>query len=337
MGIAAAVVGLGYWGPNLARNVAANADLELVALCDSSPERLARVGRVYPAARTFSDLGELLRWRVPELLVVATPVATHHALASAALRAGSHVLLEKPLAASVREGEDLLEQADRLGLRLLVDHTFLFTPAVQEVRRQVSEGALGPLLYVDCVRIALGLFQPDVDVVWDLAPHDLSILEHVIGERPARIRAIGSSHNPRGIADMAHLHLDYADGLRAHVHVSWLSPVKIRRMILAGSRQSLIFDDLEPAEKVKLYDYGVSFDTSDLEARREVLISYRKGDMRAPALASTEALTAEMRHVVAVLRGEAEPIAPGSGGLSVLRLLDAASRSLAQAGQAVAI
>jgi predicted dehydrogenase len=336
LGIAAAVVGLGYWGPNLARNISASADLDLIALCDANPERLARMGRVYPAARAFTDLDELLRWRVPELVVVATPVASHQRLASAALRAGAHVLLEKPLAASVREGEQLVELAERHGRRLLVDHTFLFTPAVQEIRRQLAAGALGSLLYVDCVRIALGLFQPDVDVVWDLAPHDLSILQHVLGAQPERIRAIGSSHNPQGLADMAHLHLDYPGSLQAHVHVSWLSPVKIRRMILAGTRQSLIFDDLEPAEKIKLYDYGVSFDAGDPEARREVLISYRKGDMRAPALASTEALAAEVKHVAAVLRGEEEPVAPGMAGVSVLRILEAASRSLREDGEAVA-
>jgi predicted dehydrogenase len=337
MAITAGVVGLGYWGPNLARNLAAAPEFELVALCDLDAARLARVGATYPAARRFTDVGELLRGAPPELLVIATPVATHHALAGAALRAGCHVLLEKPIAGTSAEAEDLVRLAAAAERQLLVDHTFLFTGAVAEIARLHHAGTLGELLYVDSVRIALGLFQPDVDVVWDLAPHDLSILQHVLRMTPRTVRALGSSHNPHGMTDVAYLHLEYASGLHAHLHVSWLSPVKIRRMILAGSRHSLIFDDLEPAEKIKLYDHGVSFDVSDLEARREVLISYRIGDMRAPALPVTEALAAEMRHVAAVLREGVAPLAPASAGVSIVRTLEAAGESLRRDGQPIAV
>jgi predicted dehydrogenase len=335
--LTAAVIGLGYWGPNLVRNLAATPDFELMALCDSDPGRLARVGATYPAARRFSDVASLLRERPPELVVIATPVATHHALALAALRAGCHVLVEKPLAATSAEAEEVLRVADAADRRVLVDHTFLFTGAVAEVARQHTSGALGELLYVDSVRIALGLYQPDVDVIWDLAPHDLSILQHVLGMSPSRIRALGASHNPRGLIDVAYLHLEYPDRLHAHLHLSWLSPVKIRRMVFAGRRQSLVFDDLEPAEKVKLYDHGVSFDVNDAEARREVLVSYRKGDMRAPAVSGTEALAVEMQHVAQVLRGEAEPLAPGTAGLDVVRTLEAAEESLREEGRLITL
>lgn len=330
-------MGLGYWGPNLARNLAAAPEFGLVALCDTDPARLARVGATYPAATRFTDVEDLLRHEPPELLVIATPVATHHSLAMRALRAGCHVLVEKPIARNAAEADDLVRLAAAVGRQLFVDHTFLFTGAVAEVARQHQSGALGDLLYVDSVRIALGLFQPDVDVIWDLAPHDLSILHHVLGMPPQKVRALGSSHNPYALTDVAYLHLEYPTGLHAHLHVSWLSPVKIRRMIFAGSKRSLIFDDLEPAEKVKLYDHGVSFDVGDLEARRDVLISYRKGDMRAPALPMTEALAAEVRHLAGVLRDGVEPIAPASSGLSVVRTLEAAEESLRQDGLPVAL
>ena len=244
--------------------------------------------------------------------------------------------MEKPLARSSREAADLVRVAADAGRHVFVDHTFLFTGAVAEIARQHHQGALGDLLYVDSVRIALGLFQPDVDVIWDLAPHDLSILDHVLRMSPRTVRALGSTHNPHRLTDVAYLHLEYATGLHAHLHVSWLSPVKIRRMILAGRTRSLIFDDLEPAEKVKLYDHGVSFDVADLEARREVLISYRKGDMRAPALPMTEALAAELRHIAAVLRDGAEPVASAKAGLAVVRTLEAAEESLRRDGQPVA-
>lgn len=332
MPISAAVVGLGYWGPNLARNLAANPDFELIALCERDPVRLARVGAIYPSAARFTSLDDLLARRAPDLLAIATPVATHHALALQALQAGSHVVVEKPLALTSREGEEVLDLARLLGRRVFVDHTFLFTGAVAEIAQQVRSGALGDLLYVDSVRIALGLFQPDVDVLWDLAPHDLAILDHVIGRAPLVVQALGASHNPGGLVDVAYLHLDYGQGLQAHLHLSWLSPVKVRRMFFSGARQSLIYDDLAPAEKVKLYDHGVSFEVRDDATRNEMLVSYRKGDMRAPALPVTEALTTEMRDIAATLRGEKEPLTPGEAGLRVVRLLEAAEESLRRGG-----
>jgi predicted dehydrogenase len=237
----------------------------------------------------------------------------------------------------VEEGEKLLAVGDRMQRKVFADHTFLFTGAVEEMKRQVESGSLGEMLYVDSVRINLGLFQADVDVIWDLAPHDLSILQHLLGRPPKTVAAMGSSHNPRGTVDVAYLHLDYGDGLTAHLHLSWLSPVKVRRMIFAGTKQSLIFDDLEQDTKIKLYDHGVAFDVTDLESRRQVLVSYRKGDMRAPAISPSEALAVQTREIASVLRGEKAPRAPGADGLAVVRILSAASRSLRAGGERLKI
>lgn len=334
----AAVVGLGYWGPNLARNIAqASGDFELVGLCDRDDKRLSKLGDLYPGARRYRDFDELLHKEKPQLVCVASPVASHHALTKAALKAGAHVLCEKPLAATVAEAEELLGVAEQMGRRLFVDHTFVYTGAVQAIRKAYAAGALGDLFYVDSVRINLGLFQPDVDVIWDLAPHDISIISHVIDRRPQSVRAIGSAHNPTKLVDVAHLTLEYEGGVQAHLHVSWLSPVKVRRMIFAGTKSSLIYDDLEASEKIKLYDHGVNFDVSDLEARKKVLVSYRRGDMRAPALDNTEALSSEFRAIAATLRGGDNTPAMGSDGLNVLRVLAAAGRSLEQDGARVTI
>lgn len=338
----AAVVGLGYWGPNLARNLAASRDFTLAALCDKDVSRVERIGATYPAAARFTEVDELLRVTKPELVCIATPVESHAPLAKKALLAGAHVLVEKPLAPTSADCRDVLETAARVGRRVFVDHTFVFTGAVRELKRQVSGGHLGALLSIDGVRINLGLFQPDVDVIWDLAPHDLSILQAVIGKPPRAVRAMGSRHNPSGFADVAYLHLDYGDELTAHLHLSWMSPVKVRRMIFAGTRQSLIYDDLEPAEKVKIYDHGVEFDAvhprpDDLEARRQVLVSYRKGDMRAPNLPPREALAVELEEVGAVLRAEAISAASGEDGAAIVRVLEAAQRSLARDGSRVEV
>jgi predicted dehydrogenase len=334
--LTAAVVGLGYWGPNLARNFSASDEFRLVGLCDTSPVRLKKAAAHYPAATAAENLDDLLATK-PDLVVVAIPVAGHYEVARRCLEAGCHVLVEKPLTATVEEGEKLLAVGDRMQRKVFADHTFLFTGAVEEMKRQVESGSLGEMLYVDSVRINLGLFQADVDVIWDLAPHDLSILQHLLGRPPKTVAAMGSSHNPRGTVDVAYLHLDYGDGLTAHLHLSWLSPVKVRRMIFAGTKQSLIFDDLEQDTKIKLYDHGVAFDVTDLESRRQVLVSYRKGDMRAPAISPSEALAVQTREIASVLRGEKAPRAPGADGLAVVRILSAASRSLRAGGERLKI
>lgn len=334
--VKAAVVGLGYWGPNLARNFSASGDFRLVGLCDKSPARLQRAAALYPAAKPSDSLEGILGEH-PELVAIAVPVAAHYDLARRCLEAGCHILVEKPFTATVEEAEMLLELAEKVGRRIFVDHTFLFTGAVEEMKRQVGSGSLGDLLYIDSVRINLGLFQPDVDVIWDLAPHDLSILQHLLGKEPRTVSAMGSCHNPRSFVDVAYLHLDYGEGLTAHLHLSWLSPVKVRRMILAGTAQSLIFDDLDQEMKVKLYDQGVSFDVSDPESLRQVLVSYRKGDMRAPAVAGGEAIAAQLSEIAGVLGGRGSSRSDAKVGLSIVRQLAAASKSLRGNGKAVAL
>lgn len=334
--IRAAVVGLGYWGPNLARNISASGDFELIGLCDTNPTRLQKTSALYPAAVATDRLDALLA-KKPEFAVVAIPVAEHYDVARQCLEAGCHVLVEKPFTATTEEGEALLALAARVGRQVFVDHTFLFTGAVETIKQRLDARDLGDLLYIDSVRINLGLFQPDVDVIWDLAPHDLSILQYVLGRPPETVSAVGTSHNPRGTVDVAYLHLDYGSGLTAHLHLSWLSPVKVRRTIFAGERQSLIFDDLEQDLKIKLYDHGVAFDVTSLESRRQVLVSYRKGDMRAPAIAPSEALAVQVKEIAAAIRGEAQPRSTGADGLAVIAILSAATRSLALAGQPVSL
>ncbi len=331
----AAVVGLGYWGPNLARNFQASPDFDLVGLCDLDTRRVEKVGASYPGAQRFTALADLFQTAKPEIVAVATPVATHHAIAKAALEAGCHVLCEKPLASTVKEAEELVELAEKRGRNLFVDHTFTYTGAVRAIQGLVEKGTLGDLFYIDSVRINLGLFQPDVDVIWDLAPHDLSILSYVVGKRVTGVRAMGTSHNPRNFNDVAYLDLEYENGLTAHLHLSWLSPVKVRRMIFTGSKSSVIFDDLEMSEKLKIYDHGVSFDVSDVEKRRQVLVNYRRGDMRAPALDNKEALGTELAEIAAHIRGTGKAAALGADGLEIVRVLEASQKSLAKDGAKV--
>jgi len=331
----AAVVGLGYWGPNLARNFQASADFELVGLCDQNTQRLSKLADTYPTAKGYGTIEEMIKEAKPEIIAIATPVGSHYALAKAALEGGCHVLCEKPLASTVKEAEELCALAEKKGKKLLVDHTFTYTGAVRRIKELYANGTLGNLFYVDSVRINLGLFQPDVDVIWDLAPHDLSILNFVIGKRVKSVQASGAAHNPRGLADVAYVGLDYGDGLIAYLHLSWLSPVKVRRMIFSGTQSSLIYDDLEMSEKIKIYDHGVSFDVSDLEARKQVLVNYRRGDMRAPALDNREALGVEFKEIAGALAGRPSTVTTGVDGLDVVRVLEAAERSLKEDGKRI--
>ncbi len=333
----AAVIGLGYWGPNLARNFQSSEDFELVGLCDLDRKRVDKVGASYPWAKTFTSAEEMLHEAKPEIVAVCTPVGSHHPLVKMALDAGAHVLCEKPLAASVKESEELVALAERRQRRLFVDHTFTYVGAVRLIRDLYAKGALGELFYIDSVRINLGLFQPDVDVIWDLAPHDLSIVSYVVGKKVVSVQATGSSHNPRGFADVAYLDLRFEDGVTAHLHLSWLSPVKVRKMIFAGTKSSILYDDIEMSEKVKVYDHGVTFDVADIEKRKQVLVNYRRGEMRAPALDNKEALAVELRELARALRGEQADVATGDDGLQIVRVLEAAQTSLQRDGARISL
>jgi predicted dehydrogenase len=331
------MIGCGYWGPNLLRNFAESEAAEVRAICDLDTARLAAIGRRYPAARATSDYAELLKDPGIAAVVIATPVATHFPIARQALQAGKHVLIEKPLTASVREAEELIDLAAQNGLTLMVDHTFVYTGAVRKIKEIVDRGDLGELLYFDSNRINLGLFQRDINVVWDLAPHDLSIMDYIIGRQPQGLSAIGSCHIEQGIENIAYVLLKFADEFIAHFHFNWLSPVKIRRTLIAGTRKMILYDDIEPTEKVRVYDKGVTSTRGDgdKEAAYQTLVSYRTGDVWAPKLDPTEALRYVCDEFLEAIQETRPPLTDGAAGLRVVRLLEAAQQSIKQGGRAI--
>ena len=331
--IPVAVVGCGYWGPNLIRNFSACPRTKLVAVCDQDPARLERMTRTYPTAAGVSSFEDLLKRDDVEAIAIATPVKTHAPFALAALEAGKHVLVEKPLASSVRDAEAMVEAAAKRNLVLMVDHTFVFSPPVRKIKEYVESGELGELLYLDSVRINLGLFQHDVNVVWDLAPLDLSIVDYLLGRVPKSLSAVGATHANADLEDVAYLNLDFGDGLLASFHVNWLSPVKIRHFIVGGRKKSVVYNDLEQAEKIKVYDRGITV-SEDPEARRGVLVGYRTGDMSAPNLPGGEPLQDMVRHFATCIEEKKTPVTDGQAGLRVVRVLEAAQRSIkAQGGR----
>ncbi len=331
--IGVAVVGCGYWGTNLIRNVAASPLCDLVVLCDADRARLERGAAACPRAELLDNFEAVLACPSVEAVVIATPVATHAPLVHAALEAGKHVLVEKPMATSVREAEDLVHLANSRGLTLMVDHTFLYSPAVRRVKELIDAGELGDIYYIDSVRINLGLFQSDVNVLWDLAPHDLSIVDYLLGRLPRSVAATGSCHTGGDLEDVAYLNLDFGGNLLASFHVNWLSPVKVRHLMIGGSRKGLVYNDLNHWEPVKVYDRGITVAESP-EARRGVLISYRTGDVWSPHVEQTEPLQAVVRHFAECIRTGGRPQSDGEAGLRVVRILDAAQRSIkAQGGR----
>jgi predicted dehydrogenase len=328
------VIGCGYWGPNLLRNFAENERAQLRWICDLDQSRLAAMGRRYPAAQTTDDYLKVLSDAQLDAVAIVTPVATHFQIAKEALVAGKHVLAEKPLTATVGEAEELIDLAAANGLTLMVDHTFVYTGAVRKMKEIVNGGELGELLYFDSVRINLGLFQRDINVLWDLAPHDLSIMDYLIERQPEAVSAIGSCHIEQGIENIAYLMLRFADDFIAHFHFNWLAPVKIRRTMIAGSRKMILYDDIEPTEKVRIYDKGVTTNrTSDSEADYQTLVSYRTGDVWAPRIDATEALRYVVAEFLDSIRSARKPLTDGEAGLRVVRLLEAAQRSMKNGGQ----
>jgi predicted dehydrogenase len=333
------VIGCGYWGPNLLRNFAENERAQLRWMCDVDTKRLEHFGRRYPSARTTTDSERLFDDPGLGAVVVATPVSTHYDFARRALEAGKHVLVEKPFTASVREAEELIELAERNNLALMVDHTFIYTGAVRKIKEMVAGGELGELLYFDSTRINLGLFQRDINVVWDLAPHDLAIMDYLLDRRPLSLTATGSCHVERGIENIAYVMLRFPEEFIAHFHFNWLSPVKIRRTLIAGSKKMVVYDDIEPTEKVRVYDKGVlvtrAGEEADLEAAYQTLVSYRTGDVWVPKLDSTEALHYVCDEFLSAITEKRRPLTDGQSGLRVVRLLEAAQASISQEGRAI--
>ena len=330
------VIGYGYWGPNLVRNLAETEGAQVTRVTDLRPARLGLVSKRYPSVTVSTDFRDVINDPSIDAVAVATPVSTHFELALAALRAGKHVLVEKPMAASAVEAAALVEEAERRGLVLMVDHTFVYTAAVQKIRDLIQRGDLGDLYYYDSVRINLGLFQHDVNVLWDLAVHDLSIMDDLIGQTPTAVSATGLAHVPGKPENMAYMTMFFEGRLIAHVHVNWLAPVKIRRTLVGGSRRMIVFDDLETSEKVKVYDRGISLDPSP-ENVYQMLVGYRTGDMWAPQLAIAEALATETAHFVDCIEHRRQPRTDGRAGLRVVRLLEAATQSLAAQGRPVSL
>lgn len=330
------VIGCGYWGPNLLRNFAENETAHLSWICDLDQARLDSMARRYPSARTTIDYRQMVDDPELQAVAIVTPVATHYQLAKEFLRAGKHVLLEKPMTSTAREAEELIALAEQNGLTIMVDHTFVYTGAVRKMKELVSSGQLGDLLYFDSVRINLGLFQRDINVLWDLAPHDLSIMDSLIDRQPLALTALGSCHIESGIENIAYLVLLFPDDFIAHFHFNWLAPVKIRRTLIAGSSKMILYDDIEPTEKVRVYDKGVTASrVSDREAAYQTLVSYRTGDVWAPKLDSTEALKYVVADFLDALRLGRKPLSDGQAGLRVVRLLEAAQQSIKNGGMAV--
>jgi predicted dehydrogenase len=331
-----ALVGCGYWGPNLIRNFSVCPGTELVALCDRDPARLRKAAVFCPAARTVEVFNDLLADDAVEAVAVATPPQTHAALVRAALQAGKHVLVEKPLADSLRAAADLVHLAERSSRILMVDHTFVYSPAIRKVKELIDRGELGDLYYIDSVRINLGLFQSDVNVLWDLATHDLAIVDYLLGRLPLTLSAFGTSHTGSELEDVAYLSLDFGNGLVASFHVNWLSPVKIRHLIVGGSKKSLVYNDLDPSEPIKIYDRGITL-TEQPEERRGVLIGYRTGDVWSPRLEREEPLQNVVAHFAASIRDGTPPLTDGYAGLRVVRILDLAQRSIKAQGGRLAL
>ena len=328
------VIGYGYWGPNLVRNFSEVPDAQVVAVSDLDEQRLALVKARYPAIAITTDHETLLSNRDIDAIVIATPVASHYAIALQALSLKKHVFIEKPLTQTAAQGERLIEEADKHNLTLHVDHTFVYTGAVRKIRALVGDGEVGELYYYDSVRVSLGLFRPDVNVIWDLAVHDLSIMDYVFPFSPIAVSATGVSHVPGEPANIAYLTLFFENDAIAHLHVNWLAPVKIRRTLIGGNRKMIIYDDLEPSEKVKVYDKGITVNGSK-ESMYDVMIGYRTGDVWAPKLEVTEAILAEARYFIHCITHGERSITDGRAGLRVVRILEAATQSMNTRGRPV--
>jgi predicted dehydrogenase len=326
------VVGYGYWGPNVVRNLSNLDNADVLSVCDMSASARKRVHKAHPQIGVTADPAEVMASSEIDAVAVVTPVWTHYELAKSALENGKHVFVEKPFTSNTAQAEELIELAARKNLKIMVDHTFLFTGAVRKMRQLLDEDALGKLYYYDSTRVNLGLFQHDINVVWDLAPHDLSIMDYLIHQRPEAIVATGQSHL-NGLEDVAYITVYFPDKVIAHINVNWLSPVKVRTTLIGGEKKMLVWNDQAADEQVKVYDKGVS--VTSREGVYNLLVNYRSGDMWAPRLERTEALTHELSYFVDCILKNEDPVNDGKAGMHVVKMLEAASTSLRQRGALV--
>ena len=330
------LIGYGYWGPNLARNFNANPDLELSAISDFSADRLEAAGKLYPHVRLEKDADTVLKDPKVDAIAVATPVSTHFELAKQALLADKHVWLEKPMTEKVEQGEELIELAQKKNKTLLVDHTFVYTGAVRKVKELIENGELGDLIYYDSTRVNLGLFQQDVDVIWDLAPHDISIMDYLMPFKKLSVSATGCRYYGNGVIPKALLTIYMENNTLAHINVSWVSPVKVRQTLIGGNLKMILFDDNQPSEKIKVYDKGVDlYETK--ESLYHMKVQYRVGDMYAPKIEDLEALTYETTHFVDCLSHQKKPLTNGTAGLEIVKVLVASKASLEKNGAPVEV
>jgi len=326
------VIGYGYWGPNIVRNLRALEGCEVVGVCDQAAAARKRIQAAHPGVTVHSDYRELVKSPEVDVIAVITPVWTHHELTKAALENGKHVFVEKPFTSNVAQAEELINLAEKKRLQIMVDHTFLFTGAVRKIKKLLADGTLGKLYYYDSTRVNLGLFQHDCNVIWDLAPHDLSIMNHLLHKEAEAISATGQAHL-NGHEDIAFITAYYPDKMIAHVNVNWISPVKVRTTLIGGEKKMLVWNDLEADEKLKIYDKGV--DVKSQEGVYNLLVSYRSGDMWAPQVEQVEALKLELNYFLECLSHNKKPTNDGVAGLKVVKMLEAASESLRQRGALV--
>lgn len=329
------VIGYGYWGPNIVRNFHTHESSEVTSVCDKNPKCEERLRKVYPGISFTTNENDLLKATDIDLVAIVTPVWTHYELAKRALENGKHVFVEKPFTCSSTQAEELIELADRKNLKIMVDHTFLFTGAVRKIKELVDNKELGELYYYDSLRVNLGLFQHDVNVIWDLAPHDLSIMDYVIAAEPEAVVATGEKHL-NGVEDVAFITVYFPKHVIAHVNVNWLSPVKVRTTLIGGEKKMLVWNDLDVDEKIKIYDKGVSMSTNPSNLH-QLLVSYRSGDMYAPKVDQIEALRAETAYFLKCIEENKSPFNDGAAGLRVVRILEAADKSVRTRGEAVTL
>jgi len=326
------VIGYGYWGPNVVRNLQSLENCRLATICDQNSDALQRAKRAYPSVEVTTDFSGLLNSPQIDAIAVVTPVWTHFDLAKAALQNGKHVFVEKPFTSTPQQAEELIELADRKRLKIMVDHTFLFTGAVRKIRQLIDDGTLGALYYYDSTRVNLGLFQHDVNVVWDLAPHDLSVMDYLMQAKPEAVVATGGRHL-NGLADIAFITVYFPGNVIAHINVNWLSPVKVRTTLIGGEKKMLVWNDLEADEKIKVYDKGVQMTGG--RGVYDLLVSYRSGDIWAPKIEQTEALKVELEYFVDCVTNNRVPLNDGVAGLRVVKILEAADQSLKERGKAI--
>jgi predicted dehydrogenase len=329
------VIGYGYWGPNIVRNFHSQEDCEVVLVADRNAKCAERLKKVFPSIDFTTDENQILTSKDIDVVAVVTPVWTHYELAKKALENNKHVFVEKPFTYSAAQGEELVELAERKNLKIMVDHTFLFTGAVKKIKELVDRKELGDLYYYDSLRVNLGLFQHDVNVIWDLAPHDLSIMDYVISEKPEAVVATGERHL-NGVEDVAFITVYFPKRIIAHVNVNWLSPVKVRTTLIGGEKKMLVWNDLEADEKLRIYDKGVSMSTNPSNLH-QLLVSYRSGDMWAPQVEQVEALRAEISYFLKCINENLKPFNDGEAGLRVVRILEAADRSIRGRGEAISL